>query len=396
MRPLLRIAAALVLAAVVAPAVGATVFGRVRCVVHDPQHRPVPGATVTVKAVRSEWTRTAPTGEDGEVVFAAVPVGDYILDVSLSGFEPRRLTITVLSDAAPVVHVQLALAGVTEGVEVSAAPEGAPGASVTPTTLVSRADIAATPGADRTNSVSMITAFVPGAYVTHDQLHVRGGHQVSWLVDGVPVPNTNIASSVGPQFDPKDADYVEVNRGSYGAEYGDRTYAVFNVVPRTGFERNNDAEVVASGGSFAQTDDQVSVGGHTLRFAYYASANGNRSNLGLETPVADLLHDRQAGGGGFGTLIFNVTPTSQIRLVTSACRDTYQVPNDAGAQASGVNDVERESDAFVNLSWVRSFASGALLTVSPFYHRTATRYDGGAADVPVRTTDQQVSRYLGV
>src|SRR5215469_6064918 len=55
----------------------------------------------------------------------------------------------------------------------------------TPTTVVGAADIARTPGADRANSLAMITNFVPGAYVVHDQLHVRGGHQVTWAVDGV-------------------------------------------------------------------------------------------------------------------------------------------------------------------------------------------------------------------
>ena len=69
--------------------------------------------------------------------------------------------------------------------------------------------------------------------------HPHTGLQtVSWLLDGVPVPNTNIASNVGPQFDPKDIDYLEVQRGGYSAEYGDRTYGVFNVVTRSGFERN--------------------------------------------------------------------------------------------------------------------------------------------------------------
>ena len=103
-----------------------------------------------------------------------------------------------------------------------------------------------TPGADRTNSLAMITDYVPGSYVVHDQLHVRGGHQVTWAIDGVPIPNTNIASNVGPQFDPKDIDYLEVQRGSYSADYGDRTYGVFNVAPRTGFERDNEAELVRS------------------------------------------------------------------------------------------------------------------------------------------------------
>ena len=213
-------------------------------------------------------------------------------------------------------------------VTVSGATEEVPTDTATPTTVVNRLDVAHTPGAARSNSLAMITDFVPGAYMTHDQLHIRGGHQTSWLVDGVPVPNTNIASNLGPQFDPKDIDYLEVSRGSYGAELGDRTYGVFNVVPRTGFERNREAELVLSAGNFYQTNDQFSFGSHSERFAYYASVNGNRSNLGIETPVPQVVHDAENGYGGFGSFIFNVNPSNQLRLVTSLRKDFYQVPYD--------------------------------------------------------------------
>ena len=155
-----------------------------------------------------------------------------------------------------------------------------------------------TPGADRTNSLAFITDFVPGSYTTHNQLHVRGGHQVTWLIDGVPVPNTNIADTVGAQFDPKDIDYLEVQRGSYSSEFGDRTYGVFNVVPRSGFERNRETELLLSYGNFNQTNDQVSFGSHTKRFAYYASLNGSRSDYALETPTAAVIHDQSNGLGG--------------------------------------------------------------------------------------------------
>jgi hypothetical protein len=101
--------------------------------------------------------------------------------------------------------------------------------------------------------MQMITEFVPGAYITHDMLHMRGGHQVSWQIDGVEIPNTNIASNLGAQIDPKDIDYPEVQRRSYNVDVGDRTYGVFNVVPRTGFERNRQGEVVVSAGNFWQT-----------------------------------------------------------------------------------------------------------------------------------------------
>jgi outer membrane cobalamin receptor len=378
---------------VAAPAF-ATIFATVKGVVHDPQHRPVPGAVVTLTARQADWTQTATTDAGGAFEIVAVPVGDYTVTVALEGFAPGRQAVTVASGTAPVLHFQLELAPVSETVTVSASPASVNPDSVTPTTLVNRQDIQNTPGADRTNGLEAITAFVPGAYVTHDQLHVRGGHQVSWLIDGVPVPNTNIASNIGPQVDPKDIDFLEVQRGSYDAEYGDRTYGVFNVVPRTGFERNSDAELVVSAGNFRQTNDQVSVGGHSQRFAYFVSGNGNRSDLGLGTPVADVIHDRQAGGGGFASLIFNVSPANQLRLVTSVRRDSYQIPNGPDDQAAGISDVERESDAFVNLSWIRTFKSGVLLTVSPFYHYNTANYEGGPND-PIVTIDERRSQYGG-
>src|SRR5207253_6824000 len=107
-------------------------------------------------------------------------------------------------------------------------------------------------GASRANSLAVITNYAPGAHMTHDQLHIRGGHQVSWLIDGVAIPNTNIASNLGPQIDPKDIDTQEMQRGSYSADYGDRTDGVFNVAPRTGFERNNEGELSRSAGNFFQ------------------------------------------------------------------------------------------------------------------------------------------------
>ncbi len=381
----------------------ATIFGNVRGIVHDPQHRPVSGVVVQLNSATSYWSQAAQTNPDGEFAFTSVPIGDYLVTVAVPGFEKSEQRVTVVADSSPVLHFMLRIATVSQTTTVSAESEAASGSSATPATLINRADIERTPGADRTNSLSIITDFVPGAYLTHDQLHVRGGHQVSWLVDGVPLPNTNIASNVGPQFDPKDIDYLEVERGSYEAEYGDRTYAVFNVVPRTGFERNNEAEVVLSAGNFFQTNDEINFGGHSPRLAYYASLNGNRSDLGLDTPVGKILHDSENGFGGFGSLIFNADPKDQLRLVTSARRDFYQIPNTPEQQAAcapgvltcDVRDTEREADAFVNFSWVRTFDPNVVLTLSPFYHYNSANYGSSRIEQPLSTTDDRASQYGG-
>jgi outer membrane cobalamin receptor len=375
----------------------ATIFGTVRGVVHDPQHRPIPDATVTLKAQDSEWTQVQKTDLNGEFEFSAVPIGNYTATVALEGFQQQEQSLAVRSDSSPVLHFELTLASVTQKTIVTAEAETqvASTESVTPTTTLSRQDIQATPGADQTNSMAMITDYVPGAYMVHDQLHVRGGHQVSWLIDGVPVPNTNIASNVGPQFDPKDIDYIEVQRGSYDAGYGDRTFGVFNVVARTGFERDRECDVVASYGNYNQTNDQMNCGGHTQRLAYYGSLSANRSDLGLETPVADIVHDRENGFGGFGSLILNANPSNQLRLVGSLRRDSYQIPNTPDQNAAGIRDVQHEADGFVNFSWVRTFSPKILLTVSPLYHFNSANYDGGPGDFPISTTDDRSSNYAG-
>jgi hypothetical protein len=384
----------------------ATIFGNVKGVVHDPQHRPIADASVKLKSATSDWTQMAQTDQDGAFSFSAVPVGDYVVTVSKSGFTDDQQRVTVVSDSSPTLHYQLQIATVNQTATVSEAAEEnvANTESVTPTTLVARADITETPGADRTNSLQMITDYVPAAYVTHDMLHMRGGHQVDWLIDGVPIPNTNIATNLGPQIDPKDIDYLEVQRGSYDADYGDRTYGIFNIVPRTGFERDRECDLATSFGNFYQTNDQISCGGHTQRFAYYASANGNRSDYGLQAPIGQVFHDAENGYGGFVSLIFNPDAKNQFRVVSSLRQDYYQIPydpdpNSAGNQvypSFGLRDAERETDGYIAFSWVHTFNSKLLLTVSPFYHYSKADYQASPNDTPVVSNVDQTSNYGGV
>ncbi len=387
----------------------ASIFGSVRGVVHDPQHRPVQGAHVTLKEQNSDWSQSQDSHDSGGFEFSSVPLGNYTVTVSSKGFREMHQDVIVQSDTKPVLHFELIIAGGKETVLVSETPVAATTDSVTPTTTLNRIDIQQTPGADRTNGMEMITDYVPAAYVTHDMLHMRGGHQVEWLIDGVPVPNTNIANNLGPQIDPKDIDYLEVQRGSYDADYGDRTYGIFNIVPRTGFERYRECDLVITAGNFYQTDDQISCGGHTQRFAYYGSLNGDRSQYGLQGPIGEVVNDASNGFGGFGSIIFNRDPQNQFRLVGSLRRDYYQIPIDPNPNSSGnyilvqsgeppsfgLHDAEREPDGYLTASWVHTFNPNTLLTVSPFYHYNGADYIGGANDFPVTSNVTQTANYVG-
>jgi hypothetical protein len=403
MRAFKLLAAAFICAAI--PAF-ASVFAVVRGVVHDTQHRPVAGARITLHAARSDFAVHAISGQDGAFTLPEAPIGNYWLEVSSPGFAAWSEPTTLISGTNPAVHIELAVHANAETVVVQGSADSAADTS-TPTTLITQAQIDETPGASRTLSMAMITDYVPGAYMTHDMLHMRGGHQTSWLIDGVAIPNTKIASNVGPQIDPGDIDSLETQRGSYAADVGDRTYGVFNVLPRNGFERNREAELQLSGGNLYSGEAQLSFGDHSEKTAWYASATGSRSDYGLATPIPQILHDATNSQSALVSIIRNQTAKDQLRIDGQYRQDFFQIPYDpnkddyecAGQQpyycSWGLRDVQREHDTFAIANWVHTISPKALFDVAPFYHFNQANYDSPDTDQPVATTWHQTSNYLG-
>ncbi len=395
-----RLSVVLALVALCLPAL-ANVFGHVQGVVHDPQHRPLPNAEVTLTGTTTDYTLKVTSDAEGVFQFAAVPLGGYTLTVAAKGFAPQSETFTLAANTSPMLHVELAIASLQEKVTVAGIVANQD--TVTPTTDINKIDIEQTPGADRTYSMQSITDYTPGAYMTHDMLHMRGGHQVTFQIDGVQIPQTNIASNLGPQIDPKNIDTMEVQRGSYTADEGQRTYGIFNVATKTGFDRDNDAELVVTAGNFWQTNDQLSFGSHTQKLSYYASLDGNRSDYGLAPPIAQTYHDAANGQGGFASIIDNVRPLDQLRFVGSARTDYFQIPydpdgNDDASQifnSSGLRDAERESDIYGAATWVHTFNPSTVLQVTPMYHYNLANYDPNINDTPNASTEHRTSQYAG-
>src|SRR5271166_5807989 len=96
----------------------ANVYGALRGVVHDPQHRPVQDAMVMLKSKSSDWSKSVTTNGTGEFQFNAVPLGDYSVSVASVGFAQAVQNATVISGTVPVVHFQLQVASASEKVTV--------------------------------------------------------------------------------------------------------------------------------------------------------------------------------------------------------------------------------------------------------------------------------------
>src|SRR5271169_2524652 len=87
--------------------IGATNLGSVRGIVHDPEHRPIDGATVTLRDQSSTWSASTQSDSDGEFHFADVPVGDYTVKVTAPGFDDQEKSISVTVGDSPVLHFPL-------------------------------------------------------------------------------------------------------------------------------------------------------------------------------------------------------------------------------------------------------------------------------------------------
>ena len=373
----------------------AQVFGTVRVSARDAQDLAVSAAEVTLQAEASTWNQKATTNTQGEAVFVAVPIGHYSVTVAAPGFVDAARDIQVTANSVVPVQLSMAVAGVTEAVHVEGVADTINPESVRTETLTHRVDIERQPDADRSGSLSMITNNVPGAFVMHDHLHSRGGHGVTFQIDGVPVPNSNLAS-VGSQFDPKDIDYLQSERGGLASNYGDRAYGVFNLIPRSGFEGDKFGDLTANVGNYNQASVYTSVGDHAnnQRFAYFASGSANRTDRGLERVDVPVLHDEASSYSGFTSLLFLPNTKNQYRVVASARQDNYQVPNIVAQQALGIDDHEKATDSFGAGTWVRTSDSGMLMTASPYYHYHRERYLGGVND-PLVTNDDRISHYGG-
>src|SRR6476620_8202919 len=122
----------------------ASVFGTIKAIVHDPQHRPVQGAQVEVKSRTSDFKTSGTTNEEGMALLSNVPVGEYDVAIISHGFSGAQQSVTVNSGNVQEMHFALALAQHQETVEVSGAPETVNPSSPVPQTLVNRGDIAET------------------------------------------------------------------------------------------------------------------------------------------------------------------------------------------------------------------------------------------------------------
>ena len=251
---------AMLMAFPLAPAAGAQVTSAaIVGTITDSSGAALPGATVTARNVDTGFTRTVPSNEVGAYRLEFLPIGNYAVEVGLSGFNTStksgivlRVNDTLRVDAA------LSLGGVAETVTVAASVLEVNTATADISKTIEAKAIESLPLVDR--NVYTLLDLTPGVQSNNNGV-ASASSGTSTLILGFPEQRTLInggadggTGSVNYYLDgginmtglrntgnilpnPDAIQEFKVQTNSYNVEYGRFSSGIINVITKSGTNR---------------------------------------------------------------------------------------------------------------------------------------------------------------
>jgi hypothetical protein len=222
----------------------ATLSGRVE----DMNGAALTGATLIITNLETNQNRTTASDEEGRYRFAYLPVGAYLLVTEHTGFETMRRNLTLTVGQTIDVPVRLAVAGVTESVQITAdLPVIESVRTQVSETIIPREidelplngrnylDLALlVPGVSRTNTGSN-QRFAETSAVPGQGLSIAGQRNLSnsFVVDGLSA-NDDAADLTGTFYSQDVIREFQVVTSGGIAEFGRASSGVVNILTQSG------------------------------------------------------------------------------------------------------------------------------------------------------------------
>jgi len=118
-----RLCVFLILLGLAVPGFGQSNYAALTGTVTDPQHLPVAGAAVEIKAASTGAIRRVVTNQKGVFEAAALLPDDYEVKVEASGMAPAKQSLRLEVGQKLAMEVALSVGSVTQGVQVTAGSE---------------------------------------------------------------------------------------------------------------------------------------------------------------------------------------------------------------------------------------------------------------------------------
>src|SRR5688500_17750365 len=246
--------------------------------VRDEKEAVITGATVTVRNISTNESRTAQTNADGRYHFAGVAVGAYEITVESTGFAKYMQSgITLALNQSAVVDVTMKPGTVQEVVNVV---ENASMLNTTTSEVGTRFDekrLAELPIATN-RSVYNIALSAPGvSQINSGQTAFAGGTNFSsnggrtrsnnFMIDGQDNNNFGVAGSTIPLNNPDLIQEVRLVTNQFSAEYGRNSSAVFNAITRSGSNQFHGS------GFWFHNDNALNACSNTQKSGGFCNAN---------------------------------------------------------------------------------------------------------------------------
>ena len=303
--------------------------GTLRGTVRDASDAVVPGATVVLSNTLTGFSRETQSGTDGVFTINGIPPNSYRLVVSLAGFQPTSVAVTIRTGIPMEVNLRLELASQQSSVVVEAGADNLVENKATPSDTVDRQLLAvlplASPGSGLNDAIIYTTPGV--AADSNGFFHPLGDHaQVSYVIDGQPVSDQR--NKVFSTSIPANAiQSMEVISGSPQAEYGDKTSLIINATTRSGLGQKPAGSLIASYGSFGEIGEDATLGVGGAHWGNFLAANTERSGRFLDTPELWPMHDAGNSETFFDRVDFQPGGRDALHLDLMAARNWMQIPN---------------------------------------------------------------------
>jgi TonB-dependent receptor-like protein/carboxypeptidase family protein len=343
--------------------------GIIHGVITDKNGSVAAGATVRLTNAITNYSQTAVADSQGAYRMIDVPFNNYLLSVETAGAETVAREVSVRTNLAQQIDVQLGVAPVRQQLDVTATRELIEAEKTAPTTVIDLNRIARFPTSQPSRSAEELVGTAPGWTVdANGRLHARGiEYQVQYSIDGIPITDT-IADTFSAAPDPRNFRSVEVSTANIPAEFGNKLAGIIDVTTRTGLEIPNSGSVTLSGGSFATFESSFDIGGHTRKFGYFISAAGSTTDRFLDPPAIENFHNNGRAIKSF--LKFDYAPSEKnlFRLNLFGNYQKFDVPNLEEQEDEGQNQRRRLHDNMQSFSWEHIFSPN-LLSYLAGYHR---------------------------
>ena len=367
--------------------------------VTDPSDAPIAQATVTAINTDTGLQKTTTTDNRGVYSFLALPVGQYRLNVEMTGFSRYAQSgITLMADQSARADVKLQIGSVSEQVHVSANADmvttdtamvgqpidqkriiDLPLNGRQPQTLLFLA-----PGTVNETGKYCLVNCQGGVYPGEQDANVGGGgpRSVNFQMDGADHNDTYINTNL-PFPNPDAVQEFNLQSDNLSAQYGMGAGAVVNIITKSGTNELHGGlfEFVRNGALnarnfFAPTQDTLkrnqyggSIGGPIIKnkLFFFGTYQGTPIRSAAQGRVSFVPTAAQRAGDFSGTSIIvrdpntgapyqgDQVPASQISSVSQNFLKYIPLPNGPNGQLTyaGPSLVQNDNQYMTKINWLQ-------------------------------------------